>query len=141
MSNKSVFPALLLIAAGLVIGFGNKTDLPEWKFPDWFKWSWVVPSQDSIEGTRLLLVYEKKSPSIEETMAIRSAKEFCETNKLAGYLAIDRDDDFAAPLLTELAEKHKLAPPVLVAAEMNGLTIKSIKRARAWKTGLQDILK
>lgn len=137
MAQKVNFPALLLIAAGLVFSFGNKLPIPD---SGW--WSRVVPVPAvKLEGSTLLLVHEKTKPTVDQVLAVRSAAQFAQDNKFAGYLDVDQDDPWVSPLLSIVLEKHKLVPPFIAAAEVKDGAIGTIGRVRPWKSGLEDILK
>lgn len=135
MAQKANFPAILLLAAGLVFAFGNKLPEPNWDW--WHSFSPVV----KLEGSTLLLVHEKTKPTVDEVLAIRQAAQFVQDNKLAGYLDVDQDDPWITPLLSIVLEKHKIEPPFIAAAEVKDGAIGTIGRVRPWKSGLQDILK
>lgn len=135
MAQKVNFPAILLLAAGLVFAFGNKLPEPNWDW--WHSFSPVV----KLEGSTLLLVHEKTKPTVDEVLAIRQAAQFVQDNKLAGYLDVDQDDPWITPLLSIVLEKHKIEPPFIAAAEVKDGAIGTIGRVRPWKSGLQDILK
>ena len=97
-----LLPASLLLAAGLVIGFGNKVELPSLS-------GWVTPAV-KVEGTTLLMVHEKLAPPISEVLMVREAPGFVEANKLSGFLDVDKDDDYSKPF-TDYAATKKISPP------------------------------
>ena len=97
-----LLPASLLLAAGLVVGFGNKVDFSAITH--------LVAPAIKVEGTTLLMVHEKLAPPINEVLMVREAPAFVEGNKLSGFLDVDKDDDFCAPF-TELAAVKKIKPP------------------------------
>ena len=137
MAQKVNFPALLLLAAGLVFTFGNKLPAPNL---DWLHRLSPVPAA-KLEGSTLLLVHEKTKPTVDEVIAVRQAAQFSQDNKLAGYLDVDQDDPWIAPLLSIVLDKYKLKPPFIAAAEVKDGSIGAIGRVRPWKSGLEDILK
>lgn len=138
MANKISIPALLLLGAGLVFAFGDKLpsiDTTEWKSP------FSQVAKVDLAGTHLLLIHEKKYPSVDEVLAVRAASQFVADNKMTGFLDIDKDDPWIKPLLDQIGEKYKTLPPLLAAAEVKDGAVVSIKYVRPWKTGLGDLLK
>jgi len=94
----------------------------------------------NLVGTTLFCVTEKSTPSINETIAIRDARAFCEANKFAGFLYLDDDDPSIRPMIV-VGEIKNIQSPFLAAGKIeNGKVIK-LERIRKWDTGLSDILK
>jgi hypothetical protein len=101
----------------------------------------ATPSVSSnLAGTTLFCVTEKSTPSVDETIAIREARAFCEANKFAGFLYLDDDDPAIQPIIVVGSTKN-IQSPLLAAGKIeNGKVIK-LERIRKWDTGLSDILK
>lgn len=134
--EKPVGPILTLIFGGLLLfggGVAQKGGLPA--FP-----SFSRSVNTTLEGSKLLLIYEKQSPTVDQTIALREAGPFAAEQKLDGFLAIDEEDPLIRLILTE-AEKLKITPPLLVAAKVVDGKIVRLNRIRKWDKGLTDILK
>ena len=134
--DKPVGPILTLIFGGLLLfggGVAQKGGLPS--LP-----SFTTISAPALEGNKLLLVYEKQSPTVDQTIALREAPTFVKEQKLDGFLAIDEEDPIAVAIIAEAAKKN-VAPPMLAAVEVVDGKIMRLNRIRKWDNGLTDILK
>jgi len=133
MDWKKLFGPGLLLGAALLL-LGPKIDLPD-------NWSLPVPVIDSVqtEGKLLVLVSEKQSASVDETLAVRSQDEVVTKLKLGQFLYIDDDDDWAAGLVSEAAASG-VEPPFLALGTKSGDTAK-FSRIRKFQSSLEDILK
>lgn len=101
----------------------------------------ATPSITSkLAGTTLFCVTEKSTPSVDEIIAIREARAFCEANKFAGYLYLDDDDPAIQPFIVAASSKN-IQSPFLAAGKIENGKVTKLDRARKWDTGLADILK
>jgi hypothetical protein len=134
--DKPVGPILTLILGGLLLfggGVAQKGGLPS--LP-----SFTTISAPALEGNKLLLVYEKQSPTVDQVIALRDAPAFATEQKLDGFLAMDEEDPIVQTIIAEAAKKN-LTPPLLVAAKVVDGKIVRLNRIRKWDKGLTDILK
>lgn len=134
--DKPVGPILTLILGGLLLfggGVAQKGGLPS--LP-----SFTTISAPALEGNKLLLVYEKQSPTVDQVIALRDAPAFAKEHKLDGFLAMDEEDPIVQTIIAEAAKKN-LTPPLLVAAKVTDGKIVRLNRIRKWDKGLTDILK
>jgi hypothetical protein len=113
-----------MLAAGLVVGFGNKVSLPGF-------------GKASIEGATLVFVHEKLTPPMDEVLLVRDAPAFVAVNKLAGFLDVDDDEPFAEPLLAKAKDKK---PPFVAIAKVDKAagTVNVIKVV-PWPKSLEDL--
>lgn len=117
-------PAFLMLAAGLVVGFGNKVSLPSF-------------GKASIEGTTLVFVHEKLTPPMDEVLLVREAPAFVAANKLAGFLVVDDDEPFAEPLLAQAKDKK---PPFVAITKVNKAAGKvDVVKVVPWPKSLEDL--
>ena len=93
-----------------------------------------------LQGTTLLVVHEKASPPIDETIELRRASEFVAANGFDSFLVIDQDDPNFANLIKSVANRE-IKPPFLAAGRMEGQKLVEITKAVEWKDTLEDILK
>lgn len=100
----------------------------------------LAPQTSKLAGTTLFCITEKSTASVDETLAIRDAKAFCEANKLAGYLYLDDDDEAIKPIIIAAASKD-IQSPFLAAGKIENGKVSRLERVRKWNTGLSDILK
>ncbi len=134
--SKSAGPITTLILGGLLLfggGIAQKGGLPS--LP-----SFTSAAAPALEGSKLLIIYEKRSPTVDQTIALRDAPAFAKENKLDGFLAIDDEDPLVKSILDE-AGKRNITPPLLVAAKVVDGKIVRLNRIRKWENGLTDILK
>lgn len=133
MDWKKFIPAGLMLGAALLL-ISPKIDLPD-------NWGFRVPGIETVqtEGKLLVLVSEKQSASVDETLAVRSQDEVVAKLKLGQFLYVDDDDDWAAGLVSEAAES-KVEPPFLALGTKSGDTAK-FSRIRKFQSSLEDILK
>lgn len=129
--RKLLPPSLVLVGAFLLAW-------PTLKKQEWFRLPVPIVTE-SLEGKVVMLVYEQLEQSPEITLAMRSQEAFVDAQKLAQFLAVDDDDDFAVPVV-EAAKKEGLEPPVLVVASKDGEDYK-VHKIRKFTQGLEDILK
>lgn len=140
---KQYLPAFLLVVGGLLAISGPY--LPEFRkfrVPDFFRK--VVPFQDPakiLEGNMLFMINEKTKSTADQVIAVREAQAFATEHKMAGYLNIDKDNEFVLPVIAEIWEKAKLEPPLLIVAQkLDSGKYKPIKYVQ-WKDSIRDILK
>lgn len=138
MGRPNYGPAILMMLGGLLLFASNSNAVLQSNAVKWL--STATKSQSALMGTRLLLVHEKKYPKPNEVSDVRRAKEFTSTNGFAGFLDVDKDDSWVAPISQKLQQSLKLDPPYLAAAVLKDGKIVAIARARAWNS-LEDILK
>lgn len=129
--RKLVPPSLLLVGAFLL-------SWPYLSKQEWFRLPVPIVAE-SLEGKVVMLVYEQLDQSPEVTLAMREQEAFIDAQKLAQFLAVDDDDEFALPVV-EAAKKEGLDPPVLAVASKDGDAYK-VHKIRKFTQGLQDILK
>jgi hypothetical protein len=136
---------VLIVAAflgGLFLTFGPRLSLPEnISFDSIGYIESLFRRKADLTDTRLLMVHEKVATPINEILAVREAGDFVKANKMSGFLDVDKDDEWAAPLIADVKKTFKLDPPFLVAVRVEKSEIKQIVKAVAWKSGLEDILK
>jgi hypothetical protein len=117
-------PTALLLAAALVVGFGNKIKLPG-----------IVTV--SVADTTMLMVHERLAPPIDEVLAVREAPAFVEANKLSGFLVVDKDEPFALPLLEKAGEQK---PPFIAFVKIDKATKKlDVVKLIPWPKKLEDV--
>lgn len=131
MEENKVGPIAAMILGGLVLMagafFGGKPD--------------VTPEPASrLKGTLLLVVHEKTSPPIDETIELRRASEFVKANGFDSFLVVDQDDPNFANLVQSVANRE-IKPPFLAAGRMEGQKLVELIKAVEWKDTLEDILK
>lgn len=119
--------AMLMIAGGLLLAFGK--GLPEVNFGN--------PFSQSLAGTTVVLVNEKTAATVDQTLAIRNSAGFVELNKLAGFLNVDRDDEWAKPIV-EAARAKKIEPPLVAYVELADKQVSKVRKIAPWKTSLED---
>lgn len=129
--RKLLPPGLLLVGALL---FFSPTIAKQ-------DWSWLPGPivAESLEGKVVMLVYEQLDQSPEVTLAMRGQDSFVSAQKLAQFLAVDDDDDFALPVV-DAARTQGIEPPVLAVATKDGDSYK-VHKIRKFNQGLEDILK
>jgi hypothetical protein len=88
----------------------------------------------------LFVLYEKQTPTVDQVIAIRGAKDFVSSAGFAGYLLIDDDDTAFSGLVTK-AKERGVETPLLAAGKPEAGKIKEFKKVVPWKTGFEDILK
>jgi len=88
----------------------------------------------------LFVLYEKQTPTVDQVIAIRGAKDFVSSAGFAGYLLID-DDDTAFSGLVAKAKERGVETPFLATGKPEAGKIKEFKKVVPWKTGFEDILK
>ncbi|NBW13450.1 MAG: hypothetical protein EBR82_36125 [Caulobacteraceae bacterium] len=118
----------LMIAGGLLLLFGNK--LPQ----DWGSLS------TNVAGSTVVLVNEKTAATVDQTIALRAAKEFVDANKLAGYRNADRDDEWAKSIV-EAGRVKKLEPPIVAYVDLKDGSVSKVRKVVPWKTSFEDSLK
>lgn len=137
---KQYLPAFLLVVGGLLAISGPY--LPDIRIPDFFRK--VVPFQDPVkilEGNMLFMINEKTKSTADQVIAVREAQAFATEHKMAGYLNIDQDNDFVQAVLSEIREKTKMEPPLLIVAQkLDSGKYKPVKYVQ-WKDSIKDILK
>jgi hypothetical protein len=126
---KDIFPrgamilgGLLLIAAGRLPATGPSG--PVATFKDY----------------TLFILYEKQTPTVDQVIAIRGAKDFVTSAGFAGYLLIDDDNTIFSGLVKK-AKERGIESPFLAAGKPEAGKIKEFKKVVPWKTGFEDILK
>lgn len=132
--DKPLGPIVTLILGGLLLfggGIAQKGGLPSFA---------SVAASSSLEGSKLFLIYEKQSPTVDQTIDLRGAADFAKEHKLDGFLAVDEEDEIVKTIISE-AEKKQLSPPLLVAAKVVDGKVVRLNRIRKWENGLTDILK
>lgn len=142
---KQYLPAFLLVVGGLLAISGPylpDIQIPDIQIPDFFRK--VVPFQDPakvLEGNMLFMINEKTKSTADQVIAVREAQAFATEHKMAGYLNIDKDNEFVLPVIAEIWEKAKLEPPLLIVAKkLDSGKYKPIKYVQ-WKDSIKDILK
>jgi hypothetical protein len=137
---KQYLPAFLLVVGGLLAISGPY--LPDTRIPDFFRK--VVPYQDPVkilEGNMLFMINEKTKSTADQVISMREAQTFVTEYKMAGYLNIDRDDEFVQPVIKAIKEKSNMEPPLLILAQkLDSGQYKPLKYAQ-WKDSIKDILK
>lgn len=133
MDWKKFIPVGLMLGSALLL-LGPKLDLPD-------NWGFRVPGIETVEteGKLLVLVSEKQSASVDETLAVRSQDEVVAKLKLGQFLYVDDDDDWAATLVSE-AQASNVEPPFLALGTKSGDSAK-FTRIRKFQSSLEDILK
>lgn len=119
--------AALMIAGGLLLVFGK--GLPEANFGNPFK--------QSLAGTTVVLVNEKTAATVDQTLAVRNSAEFVEANKLAGFMNVDRDDEWAKPIV-EAGRQKNIEPPLVAYIELADKKVSKVRKIAPWKTSLED---
>jgi hypothetical protein len=97
-------------------------------------------SDESLKGTLLLCIHEKQTPSIDEVIAVRGAREFTEQHGFAGWLVIDQDDPNWKSVV-QAAASRQIDPPLLAAGVVTNGKLTSLVKVTKWQKGLEDILK
>jgi hypothetical protein len=118
----------LMIAGGLLLLFGNK--LPQ-------RWGSFATN---VAGSTVVLVNEKTAATVDQTIALRSANEFVEANKLKGYRNADRDDEWAKPIV-EAGRAKKLEPPVVGYVDLKDGNVSKVRKVVPWKSSFEESLK
>lgn len=131
MEENKVGPIAAMILGGLVLiagaFFGGKPDeKPE--------------PASGLKGTLLLVVHEKSSPPIDETIELRRASEFVKETGFDSFLVVDQDDPNFAALINAVANRE-IKPPFLAAGRMEHQKLVELIKAVEWKDSLEDILK
>lgn len=119
--------AALMIAGGLLLVFGK--GVPEINFGNLFG--------QSLAGTTVVLVNEKTAATVDQTLAVRNSAEFVEANKLAGFMNVDRDDEWAKPIV-EAGRQKKVEPPLVAYIELEDKKVSKVRKIVPWKTSLED---
>ena len=123
----------------MIAAFGKPINFPD-VIPD--NWgSIVVPDKPTLEGSTMVFVLEKQNPTMLEVMHIREAPGFVHDHKLAGFLVVDDDDDWAKPLLAERDKvKGPTVHPFIAFCKIeNGKIVKVLKFC-GWGVTLEETL-
>lgn len=135
MDWKKLIGPLLLVAgiAGLV---ASKYDI---QIP-WDRITPIVQREVATNDRLLVLVHEKTTPTADEVLAVRSAKDFVAERKLRQFLSVDPQDPWVFPL-EQAANKANIRPPYLALAKPNSDGTFDVERIRPFQKELGDILK
>ena len=95
---------------------------------------------DPLKGTLLVCIHEKQNPTIDEVIAVRTAKDFATANGFKGWLVIDKDDPNWQSVVAAAASRQ-IEPPLLAAGEVANGKLTTLIKIVKWKNGLEDILK
>lgn len=131
MEENKAGPIVAMILGGLVLMagafFGDKPN--------------EKPSPvNRLQGTLLLVVHEKSSPPIDETIELRRASDFVKETGFDSFLVVDQDDPNFAALINAVANRE-IKPPFLAAGRMEQQKLVELIKAVEWKDSLEDILK
>ena len=125
--NENRLGPWLMIAGGLFLLFGDKLPLGWGSFAN-------------IAGSTVVLVSEKTTATVDQTIAIRNANQFVEANKLIGFRDVDKDDEWAKPIL-EAAKAKNIEPPLVAYVDPPEGKITKVRKVVAWKSSFEESLK
>lgn len=134
MRKPNYGPAVMMLLAAVLLFVPKVVDLEK------LDWGWInIPIiQENIEGRTLVLVYEQRNQTVEETEAIRSQEDFVASHKLKQFMALDQDDAFATEAKTQ-AEAQGVSVPFLMLVSKDGESYK-VHKIKPFSKGLGDIL-
>ena len=126
---KDLFPKGAMILGGLLLVAAGRFPVTE-----------SVAPVAAFKDQTLFVLYEKQTPTVDQVIAIRGAKDFVTSAGFAGYLLIDDDNTIFSGLVKK-AKERGIESPFLAAGKPEAGKIKEFKKVVPWKTGFEDILK